>query len=99
MNRSYYAALGEAREFAIKNGLVMIRQKPTHDQVWQYLRNGGSERSLYRRAALKAIGDIGIVLREMRVQADYKLSSPPTEEDARRASTMAARLVQRLHGL
>jgi hypothetical protein len=99
VNRSYYAALGEAREFAIKNGLIMNLRRPAHEQVWQYLRNGGSERSLHRRAALEAIGDIGIILREMRVQADYKLNSPPTEDDARRASAMAERLVRRLHGL
>jgi hypothetical protein len=99
VNRSYYAALGEAREFAIKNGLIMNHRRSAHDQVWQYLRNGGSERSPHRRATLKAIGDIGIALREMRVQADYKLNSPSTEGDARRASVMAEQLVRRLHRL
>ncbi|MFD5825869.1 hypothetical protein [Lentzea sp. NPDC060358] len=99
INRSYYAALGEAREFSIKNGLVMNKKKASHEQVWQYLRGGGSENLAYRRAAFKAIGDIGVALRAMRVQADYKLGSPPSHSDAQQAASLARRLVQRIHSL
>lgn len=99
INRAYYAALGEAREFAISHGLVMNRRRPSHDQIWQFLRNGGSGIAVHRRAAMKAIGDDGVTLRAMRVQADYKLDQAPTEGEARQASQIADRIVRRLHGL
>lgn len=99
VNRAYYAALGEAREFALRKGLVINQRRPSHDQIWQFLRSGGSETLLHRRAALKAIGDDGVTLRALRVQADYKLNQPPTESEARTASQIAERIVRRLHGL
>ena len=38
VNRAYYAALGEAREFAVANGLVMKTGPGSHQQVWNFLR-------------------------------------------------------------
>jgi hypothetical protein len=50
-------------------------------------------------AALKAIGDSGISLRAMRVQADYQLNGPPTEQEAKVAVSIAQTIVKKLLSL
>lgn len=99
INRAYYAAFGEAREYSLAHGLTMRRGRPSHDQVWQFLRNGASYSQTWEEAVAKTIGDIGIVLRTLRVQADYFLTSPPSEADARRAVELANIIIKRLHGM
>jgi hypothetical protein len=99
INRAYYAALGEAREYSLTHGLTMRRNRPSHDQVWQFLRNGANYSRTWEGAAAKAIGDLGVVLRTLRVQADYFLASPPSEADARRAVQLANLIIKRLHGM
>jgi len=99
INRAYYAALGEAREFSLTHGLTMRRNRPSHEQVWQFLRNGATYSQTWEEAAAKAIGDMGIVLRALRVQADYFLTNPPSESDARQAVQLADLVIKRLHGM
>ncbi|MDP9792440.1 uncharacterized protein (UPF0332 family) [Catenuloplanes nepalensis] len=99
INRAYYAALGEAREYAKMHGLSMVSQRSSHEQVWQYLRAGKSSSHIGHRAAAKAIGDMGITLRSLRVQADYFINQPPTEEDAKRSVSMAEQIIRRIHSL
>jgi hypothetical protein len=99
INRAYYAALGEAREYSLAHGLTMRRGRPSHDQIWQFLRNGATYSQTWEKAVAKAIGDIGIDLRTLRVQADYFLTSPPSEVDARRAVELANIIIKRLHGM
>lgn len=38
VNRAYYAALGEAREFAVSKGLIMKSGAGSHQQIWNFLR-------------------------------------------------------------
>ena len=99
INRAYYAALGEAREYSLVHGLIMRRGRPSHDQVWQFLRNGATYSQTWEEAAAKAIGDIGVVLRTLRVQADYFLANPPSEADARLAVELANLIIKRLQGM
>src|SRR5216683_299943 len=86
INRAYYAAYGEAREYSTTHGLTWRGNRPSHEQAWQ-------------GAAAKAIGDLGVDLRTLRTQADYFSASPPSEVDARRAIALAELIVRRLNGL
>jgi hypothetical protein len=99
INRAYYAALGEAREYSVTHGLTMRRGRPSHDQIWQFLRSGATYSQTWEQAAAKAIGDAGIALRTLRVQADYFLTSPPSEADARQAVQSANSIIKRLQGM
>jgi hypothetical protein len=99
INRAYYAALGEAREYSVAHGLNMQRRRPSHDQVWQFLRSGAGYSQRWEQAAAKAIGDTGVELRALRVQADYFLAGSPSEADAKRAVALATLIIKRLSGL
>jgi hypothetical protein len=94
INRAYYTAYGEARQ-----GYQMNLRRSSHEQIWQYLRSGGPGRPKWLHAALKAIGDSGISLRAMRVQADYQLNGPPTEQEAKVAVSIAQTIVKKLLSL
>jgi hypothetical protein len=96
INRAYYAAYGEAREYSISHGLHMHARGQSHDQVWQFLRRGAGYSQRWEQAATKAIGDYGVELRTMRVQADYNLPSPPSERDAQRAVRLADHIINRI---
>ena len=99
INRAYYAAYGEAREYAVAHGLNMQSGGQSHDRVWQFLRRGATYSQTWESAAAKAIGDMGVELCAMRVQADYFRTNSPSEADARRAVSLANLIVKRLLGL
>ena len=99
INRAYYAALGEAREYAEQHGLVINRRRSSHEQVWQFLRGSPSGLPQWHRAALKSIGDMGVGLRTLRVQANYHLTPAPSTTDAKRAVGMAKTIIDRLQRL
>jgi hypothetical protein len=99
INRAYYAAYGEAHEYAIAHGLNMHGRGQSHDQIWQFLRRGAGYSQTWEQAAAKAIGDYGIELRTLRVQADYNLPIAPSEYDARRAVRLADDIISRLLGM
>jgi hypothetical protein len=99
INRAYYAAYGEAREFSVAHGLNMQSGGQSHDRVWQFLRRGAGYSQTWQRAAAKAIGDIGVELRALRVQADYFRTNSPSQADARRAVSLADLIIKRVLGL
>jgi hypothetical protein len=99
INRAYYAAYGEAHEFSMAHGLNMQSGGQSHDRVWQFLRRGAGYSQTWERAAAKAIGDMGVELRALRVQADYFRTNSPSETDARWAVSLANLIVRRLLGL
>ena len=99
INRAYYASYGEAREYSTTHGLTWRGNRPSHEQVWQFLRKGATYSQTWQGAAAKAIGDLGVDLRTLRTQADYFSASPPSEVDARRAIALAELIVRRLNGL
>jgi hypothetical protein len=99
INRAYYAALGEARQYAERHGLVIKKWQSAHEQVWQHIRGGIPGLALWHRAALKSLGDEGIALRALRVQADYHLNPAPTAQDAQQAVGMSKRIINGLQKL
>jgi hypothetical protein len=100
MNRAYYAAFGEAREFAERHGYRYIRGKGgSHDQVWNFLRQGHGAKTPWERAAWKAIGDAGIVLKRERITADYFGDPTVTRNETKRMLATAEVIINRLLNL
>lgn len=99
IGRAYYAAYGETREHAVRCGLSFSKAKPSHEQVWQFMRSGGGQKTIYRAASSKHIGDQGIALRALRVQADYYPQSAPSEDEVRRAIGLSKEIIDRLKRL
>lgn len=98
VNRAYYAALGEAREFAISKGLVMKSGSGSHQQIWNFLRQHAAH-TTYETAAWKSIGDLGLALTADRKLADYVAPAAINLTDARRVIMTAYQIVRKLHGL
>lgn len=99
INRAYYAAYGEAREYSVTHGLNMQGGGQSHDRVWQFLRRGAGYSQTWERGVTKAIGDMGVELRALRVQADYFRANSPSETDAKKAVSLANLMIKRLLGL
>lgn len=100
VNRAYYAAFGEAKEFAIRHGYV---KKGTgggsHQQVWSFLAKGTTGLSTHELAAWKAIAAQGVKLKAQRVNADYFGYLQITLAEASLAITEAQGIIRRLSGL
>jgi hypothetical protein len=99
VNRAYYAALGEAREFAISKGLVMRQGGAgSHQQIWNFLRQQAAP-TTHESAAWKSIGDQGLALTADRKLADYIAPAAIDLNDARRVIMISYQIVRKLHGL
>ena len=96
VGRAYYAAYLECCDLAKSRGLKFSGSKPSHEQVWQFFRSGGSATRPWGQAASKHVGDIGVALRAMRTQADYYLAPPTSTADAQRAVAMSQEILRRL---
>jgi hypothetical protein len=100
INRAYYAAFGEAKEFAIAHGYVFQRGRGgSHDQVWQFLRRASGVTAAWQVPAWRAIGDAGLDLRDRRTNADYFLDRIPNVGDASIALAQSRTIISRLAGL
>jgi uncharacterized protein (UPF0332 family) len=98
VNRAYYAALGEAREFAVTKGLTMKSGAGSHQQIWNFLRQQAAPTS-HESAAWKSIGDLGLALTADRKLADYIAPAAINVDDARRVIMTAYQIVRKIHGL
>jgi hypothetical protein len=99
INRSYYAAYGEAKEFAVRHGYSWNGKAGSHIQVWNFLRKGKGSSPAWERAAWKAIGDSGLQLKAERTVADYNSAVPATIVIARQVLTQSHTLIKRINGL
>ncbi len=98
VNRAYYAALGEAREFALTKGLTMKSGAGSHQQIWNFLRLHTAP-TRHESAAWKSIGDLGLALTADRKLADYIAPAPISVDDAKRVIITAYQIVRKLRGL
>jgi hypothetical protein len=98
INRAYYAALGEAREFTIRKGLILRPGAGSHQHIWNFLRSQAAPTS-WESAAWKAIGDLGLALTTDRKLADYIAPASIGISDAQRVIKDAYRIVDRLSRL
>jgi hypothetical protein len=99
INRAYYAASGEAREFALAHGYAHTGSGSLHQRVWHFLQRGTPTLPHWEAGAWKAIGDAGLALMTGRVSADYDADASVTMSDAQHAVAAATQIVARLHGL
>ncbi len=63
IGRLYYAVYWRARTLLENEGFVYRRGEQSHQQVWQEFKHRGRTR--------RAVGSLGIDLRDNRVEADY----------------------------
>jgi uncharacterized protein (UPF0332 family) len=98
VNRAYYAALGEARDFALTKGLTLRPGAGSHQQVWNFLRQRAAP-TRHESAAWKSIGDLGLALTADRKLADYIAPATISVDDAKRVIITAYEIVRRLRGL
>jgi uncharacterized protein (UPF0332 family) len=99
INRAYYAAYGEARDFVVARGYSWNRRGASHQRVWNYLKQRTGAKQSWERPAWKAIGDAGDALKQRRMLADYDSDTAPTLAEARHAIAQAASIIKRLSGL
>lgn len=95
VNRAYYAAFGEARALAERNGFVPRRGRGSHQQVWDFLANSFPAHHGHQRAAARRIANDGIALKAMRVAADYR-SAEVARANAMQAIALAQQIVRRV---
>ena len=69
MRRAYYAAYHLASVFVRANALIPPTEHLTHDRVWRLVRQS-------HRPDSEEIADLGYVLRNARVGADYRNPFP-----------------------
>jgi hypothetical protein len=98
INRAYYCIYGEARALAMRHGWTWNGKGNSHQQMWNFLKSGGTRRVPWERALMKSIGDAGAALKDIRTSADYKSEVPVTPDDARDHLIRAADLLKRITG-
>lgn len=100
VNRSYYAAFGEAQSFATARGYTfMPGYGGSHDQVWRFIRSGRPGDPNHVRAAWRQVADMGLDLKTRRVIADYRGVITVSDVDAATACAIAQTFITRLKGL
>lgn len=96
INRSYYAALGEARDLATRHGYAYARGRGgSHQQVWTFLRNSLPAQPPHLRPAGRSLANAGEGLRQLRVLADYHSATTATRADAINALAQANQIVDK----
>ena len=99
VNRSYYAAFGEASDYVLARGFVRRRGGGSHDQVWNYLESGIGDGDARRSAARRAIAGQGRLLKDRRRKADYERASRLALDESTDALSEATRIIGALDAL
>jgi uncharacterized protein (UPF0332 family) len=99
VNRSYYAAFGEASDYVVARGFVRRRGGGTHDQVWKYVESGVVDGDARRMAERRAIAAQGRLLKIKRHKADYQRGSKLAKTEPTDALNDARRIIQALDSL
>jgi hypothetical protein len=99
VNRSYYAAFGEASDYVTGRGFVRHYGGGSHDQVWKYLELGITDGDPRRSAARQAIAAQGRLLKNRRQKADYQRSARLGNTEAADALREARRIIAALDAL
>lgn len=99
INRSYYAAYGEAKAFAIRHGFTWDKKGQSHVKVWNYIKQGKGATANWEKLAWKAIGDAGADLKLERTAADYHATPAVVSAMAISSLSQANTIIKRLQGL
>jgi hypothetical protein len=98
INRAYYAAFGEASEYAGRRGYTRAGGGPPHRRVWEFVAQieDGDRR---RRARRLAVSSHGQILQELREKADYRLGTTIGRDEPAEARRYAKRIIEELDQL
>jgi hypothetical protein len=99
VNRSYYAAFGEATDYVQARGLAPQDGKASHMRVWNYLDSGIRDSDANRRKERRALASPGLVLKERREKADYRRQQGTGRNEPRLAAKESRNLINRLDKL
>jgi uncharacterized protein (UPF0332 family) len=99
VNRAYYAAFGEAEDYAGSRGFARKPGAGSHDRVWRHLESGIRDRDRGRRAARRAVAAQGLLLKDRRQKADYRRGSRISRTEPHDALREAERIIKALDGL
>lgn len=99
VNRSYYAAFGEASDYVAARGFSRKRGAGSHNQVWNYVDTGIVDGNAHRAAQRRAIAAQGQLLKVRRHKADYQRGSKLGASEAPDALREARRIIDSLEAL
>jgi hypothetical protein len=99
VNRSYYAAFGEASDYVQGRGFVTGSGPGSHKQVWNYLDNGIPDGNAARQKERRALASQGLLLKDRREKADYRRHQAIGRDEPRLAEKEARNLIDRLDRL
>jgi hypothetical protein len=98
VNRAYYAAFGEASDYAVRVGYAYSGGAGSHSKVWNYI-GAHSDGNAARDAARKAVASQGLFLKARRHKADYQRASRMGRTDHDDALKESVRIIQALDAL
>src|SRR4051794_33216826 len=99
VNRSYYAAFGEASDYVQGRGFVPKAGSGSHVAVWNYLDSGVPDADARRRKERRALASQGFLLKDRREKADYRRHQAIGHDEPRVAEKEARNLITRLDRL
>ena len=99
INRAYYSAYGEASALAHLRGWTWNGKGASHQQLWAFFKSGGNATTIWERSVMKAIGDAGAALKEVRTRADYRPQIVVSSNEAQSVVRQAENLVKRIVGM
>ena len=95
VSRAYYAAFGEASDYAVRVGYRRTTGAGPHSKVWNYIASH-SDGNATRDAARRTLAGQGLFLKERRRKADYERTSHLGRNDHVDAVKEARRIIQTL---
>jgi hypothetical protein len=98
VNRAYYAAFGEASDYATRVGYSSSAGAGSHSKVWNYI-GAHSDGDAVRDATRRAVASQGLFLKARRHKADYQRTSRMGRTDHDDALKESARIIQTLDSL
>ncbi len=98
MNRAYYAAFGEAFEYASRIGYTYTGGPGSHNRVWQWI-GRHSDGDAARDTSRRAIESQGLFLKTRRHKADYRLASGLARGEPTDALKESDRIIKTLDSL
>lgn len=98
VNRAYYAAFGEASDYAHRIGYSHAGGPGSHNRVWKWI-GAYSDGNATRDAGRRAAASQGMFLKARRQKADYRLAARLGRGEATAALKESERIIRTLDSL
>lgn len=98
INRAYYAAFGEASDYALRVGYSHSSGAGSHAKVWNHI-GAHTDGDATRDATRRAVASQGLFLKERRQKADYRRAARIGRTDHDDALKESKRIIQAIDSL